>query len=276
MTVSPDYNPWEHLQSTLMRVFKQEVNEEFRDLGDDWAGDIKTPRASLRTACTPHDNDTATMTVLRMLLFYIVLRRAQDLQAPLIGMPYWDAGIDRRHKPQVILHFSQDRSELKNPADIPVTGRISFRLMDETTQTITEAKLKHIAQRIKTNFNSDSESKWHRARNMAVYHNPEKGMSFKIFTDTKAHALDLVKSVCQVAGEGFSSDCFRYSTPDDPSGTYPANPGTQTIMGKSYKKPIRRQICTVRFRYAVAIIHGRPTPIPLFDKTGKYIAPLVN
>jgi hypothetical protein len=148
--------------------------------------------------------------------------------------------------------------------------------MEETTQTLTEGKLKTIAQRIKTSFNSDAESKWYRGRNMAVYYAPEKGMSLKIQTDTKDHATELIKTICQIAGEPFNSEFLRYSTPDDPTGSFPAATGNQTIMGKSYKKPIRRQICTVRFRYAVAIVHGRPTPIPLFDKSGKYIAPLVD
>jgi hypothetical protein len=275
-SAQPQFDPWEHLQDVLRRVFKKEVLEEFKDIQDDDFKDISTARRSLKTACLPDDNDTSAMLTLRMMLFYIVLRRAQDMQAPLIGMPYWDAGVDRKHKPQVILHFSQDRSELKNPGDIPVTGRISFRLMNETTQSISEAKLKVIAQRIKTSFNSDAESKWYRGRNMGVYHAPDQGMGFKIQTDTKAHALDLVKTICLIAGEIFNGEYFRYSTPDDPTASYPANPGNQTIMGKVYKKPIRRQICTVRFRYAVAIIHGRPTPIPLFDKSGKFIAPLVD
>jgi hypothetical protein len=277
MTLPEDFNPWEHLQDTVRRVFAKEVREEFRDLGgDDWERDISVPRGSLRVACTPDDNDTATMTLIRMMLFYMVLRRAQDMQAPLIGMPYWDAGIDRKHKPQVIMHFSQSRDELANPSDTPVTGRLSFRLMDETTATITEAKLKTIAQRIKAAFTANNENIWYRGRNMAVYYAPEQGMGLKVFTDTKAHAIDLIKTVCQIAGEPYSGEYFKYSTPDDPTGAFPANPGNQTIMGVPYKKPIRRRICKVRFRYAVAIVHGRPTPIPLFDKTGKYIAPLVD
>jgi hypothetical protein len=277
MPLPEDYNPWEHLQDVVRRTFRKEVLEEFKDIGgEDWDREITTPRSSLRTACTPDDNDTATMTLIRMMLFYFILRRAQDMQAPLIGMPYWDAGLDRKHKPQVILHFSQDLKEIAKAGDRPVTGRLSFRLMDETSATITEAKLKAIAQRIKTNFNNDAESKWFRGRNMAVYNAPDQGMSFKVFTDTKAHAVELIKTVCQIAGEGYNSENLRYSTPDDPTGSFPANPGNQSILGKSYKKPVRRKVCTVRFRYAVAIVHGRPTPIPLFDKTGKYIAPLVD
>jgi hypothetical protein len=216
------------------------------------------------------------MTLIRMMLFYIVLRRAQDMQAPLIGMPYWDSVVARRHKPQVLMHFSQDKAEVSTPGDRPVTGQISFRLMDETSATLTEAKLKTIAQRIKSAFTTNNENIWYRGRNLASYTDQEKGICLNLVTDTKAHAVELIKTVCQIAGELYSGEYLRYSTPDDPSGSFPANPGNQNIMGASYKRPVRRKICKARFRYAVAIIHGKPAPIPLFDKTGKYIAPLVD
>ena len=277
MTVLPDYNPWEHLQSTLMRVFKQEVNEEFRDLGDDWAGDIKTPRASLRTACTPHDNDTATMTLLRMFLFYVVLRKAADMQAPLIGMPYWEVVASRSHRPQIMLHFSQDKSEVDiDTQKTPVWGQISFRLMHETSTTITEAKLKAIATRIKTQFGRKTGQIWYRGRNMATYTDIENGCKFQILTDTKNHAIELIRAVLDCASVPYNGDNLSYTTCENASGRYPANAGSQSIMGKPYKKPIKRRVCKTRFRYAVAIVHGRPTPIPLFDESGKYIAPLVS
>ena len=257
MTLPEAYSPWEHLQSVVMRVYRKEVIEEFKDIGnDDWDADITTPRGSLRQACTPDDNDTATMILIRMTLFYMVLRRAQDMQAPLIGMPYWDAVSSRKHKPQVMLYFSQDRSELKSGQDRPVTGRISFRLMDESSTTITGAKLKAIATRIKTTFGKATDSKWYRGRNMAVYTDPENGVSLQILTDTKAHAVDVIKSVLFCAGVLFDSDKFSYTTTDNPGGKYPANPGNQSILGVSYKKPVVRRVCVVRFRYATALIHG--------------------
>ena len=257
MTLPEAYSPWEHLQSVVMRVYRKEVIEEFKDIGnDDWDADITTPRGSLRQACTPDDNDTATMILIRMTLFYMVLRRAQDMQAPLIGMPYWDAVSSRKHKPQVMLYFSQDRSELKSGQDRPVTGRISFRLMDESSTTITGAKLKAIATRIKTTFGKATDSKWYRGRNMAVYTDPENGVSLQILTDTKAHAVDVIKSVLFCAGVLFDRDKFSYTTTDNPGGKYPANPGNQSILGVSYKKPVVRRVCVVRFRYATALIHG--------------------
>ena len=277
MALPQDFDPWEHLQDVVRKVFKKEVVDEFRDIGnDDWDADITTGRGSLRTACLPDDNDTATMLVIRMMLFYITLRRAQDMQAPLIGMPYWDMASSRSHKPQVILYFSQDRGELKPGQDRPVTARIGFRLMDESSTTITNAKLKAIATRIKTTFGKATESKWYRGRNMANYTDWENGLQLQLLTDTKANAIDVIKSVLYCAGVLFDSDKLNYTTNDNPGGKYPAVPGNQSILGISYKKPVIRRVCVVRFRYATAIIHGRPTPIPLYDESGKYIAPLVD
>jgi hypothetical protein len=270
-------DPWEHLQDVLRKVFKKEVMEEFRDIDNDDFEDIRTPRSSLRTACLPTDNDTTAMLTLRMLLFYIVLRRAQDMQAPLIGMPYWEQSSARKHRPQVMLHFSQDKAEIDIDAQkSPVWGQISFRLMNETTATITESKLKSIAQRIKSQFGRRSGQIWYRGRNMAAYADIENGCQFKILTDTKSHAIDLIRAVLDCAGVAYNSDNLSYTTCDSASSRYPANAGNQSIMGTMYKRPIKRRICKTRFRYAVAIVHGRPTPIPLYDESGRYIAPLVD
>lgn len=52
--------------------------------------------------------------------------------------------------------------------------------------------------------------------------------------------------------------------------TFPAVPGTQEILGKAYRKPRERPITQVRFVRAECHIHGKPKPVILIDRTGKY------
>ncbi|WLT39556.1 hypothetical protein NON20_08765 [Synechocystis sp. B12] len=168
MTLPEDFNPWEHLQDTVRRVFKKEVIEEFRDLGgEDWDRSIGAPRASLRTACTPDDNDTATMTMIRMMLFYIVLRRAQDMQAPIYGTPVAQFHETRRFKPQVCLYFREDLQDVE-PGFYPLRAEIKFRLMEETETTISKAELTQLANKIKSTLGGENRYKFKKGRRFVL------------------------------------------------------------------------------------------------------------
>ena len=83
-----DFNDFEHLQSVIRKVHNKEVREAFSDLGgDEWLPNINTPRASLRQACTIYDSDSALIMLLKQNLYFLTLRKAQDYQAPIVGMP---------------------------------------------------------------------------------------------------------------------------------------------------------------------------------------------
>lgn len=79
MPVPSNISSWEHLQDLFRLYHNKLVREEFSDLGallDD--DDINIPRSSLKYGCTLKDDDTSTMTLLRLWLFYVVLRKASD------------------------------------------------------------------------------------------------------------------------------------------------------------------------------------------------------
>lgn len=276
MALPQDFDAFEHLQKTFIRVFRDDVQDEFRDLGENWEPDINVSRSSLRVACTPTDNDTGTMILMRAILFYFGLRKAQDLQPPIMGHPLWDMQASRKFLPQIQLYFTQDRGEMVASQERPVTGQITFRLHNQTSESLSKSELTTYANRIKQQFNSNTEGIWYRGRNMAVYRDIENGYDFKILTDTKEHAKDLIERCLAIQNVNYNSNNLVYSVPDNASGRYPANPPQKTILGKSRKQPIQRRICQVRFRYALAWIHGLASPIPLYDKSGKYIAPLVD
>lgn len=277
MPLPENFNDFENLQSTFILVFRDDVRDEFSDLGDDnWEPDINVPRGRLRVACTPKDNDTAEMLNMRSNLFYFGLRKAQDLQAPIMGMPLWDVMASRKFSPQIQLYFSQDRGEMVATQEAPVAGQITFRLINQSSTTLSKTELTTYANRIKTQFNSASEGIWYRGRNMATYTDIENGYALKILTDTKDHAKDLIEKCLAIQTITYNSDLLNYTTADNAAGRYPAAPPNKTILGVSRKQPVRRRICQVRFRYATAWIHGLNNKIALYDKSGRYIAPLAN
>lgn len=268
MALPEDFNPWEHLQSTVVRVFKKEVIDEFRDLGgEDWDRDIKVPRASLRTACTPDDNDTSTMTLIRMMLFYIVLRRAQDMQAPIYGMPVGQAHETRKFKPQICLFFKERADEVELGYR-PLTAEIKFRLMDETEDTITEAKLKTLANKIKTEFGVSGGVKWKKGKVVCAYTDPEKGYKLHIFAYSESEGREIIDKVLSIQGHSPSWEHLTINENAMPASAYPTVPPTKRIAGKQVRLPRRRPVGTVRFVRATCAIWGLTRPVPLVDLHG--------
>jgi hypothetical protein len=276
MPLPEGYQPFEHLQSVVRNVHNRLVREEFADLGgDDWDADITTPRGSLRQACTLQDNDTADMIQMRYNLFYLDLRKAKDYQVPVYGTPLPDLQASRKFKPQITLFFREDIEDVDEDRD-PVWGEISFRLMDEIATTITEAELRTLGQKIKTEFGAVNGYIWKKGRGMYSYTDKDRGYQFQILARTKQDAKDLVNKVLDVQSHTPDWKRFNAVMNEEEGEKYPYNPGTQSILGKTRKKPLQRPLTDVRFQYALAHIHGLPRAVCIYDRSYTFMDALVD
>lgn len=276
MPLPEDFNPFEHLQDTVRRVFRKEVIEEFKDLGgEDWDRDINVPRASLRTACTPDDNDTATMLLIRMMLFYMVLRRAQDMQAPIYGMPVAQYDEAYRYRPHVTLYFREDIQDV-DPDFQPLRVQISFRITDKTESTITKAELTSLANKIKTEFGSANAYRWHKGRTCCTYYEPEKGYIFKVFAFSKSEGKEVISKVLDLQNHIPDWSKLTINENDQESLAYPIVPPQKNIVGEQVRMPRKRPVGYVRFQRATCQLYGRTKPITLVDRTGRRYDALVT
>lgn len=183
--------------------------------------------------------------------------------------------------PQVTLVFKQTMAEANatatsqtDPDDLknPVDGEISFRLMDETHTTMTEAKALVIAQKIKTVFATPI-CVWTKGINIYTYLDDRKGYRFRMLCDTEAMARKLIELTLDIRTETPNWDLLRESIPKK---TYPVKPPKEQIYGTPRRPPRRRPIEAVRFKYAEMHVWGIPTAITLVDLTGRRLAPLVT
>jgi hypothetical protein len=276
MALPEDFNPWEHLQDTVRRVFRKEVIEEFKDLGgDDWDRSIGAPRASLRTACTPDDNDTATMTMIRMMLFYIVLRRAQDMQAPIYGMP--TALFDElfTYRPQVTLYFREDIQDV-DPDFQPLRVQLSFRLVNETSTTISKAELTTLANKIKSEFGGKTAYRWHKGKVCCIYKEKEKGYYLKVFAFSINEGKEVISKVLDLQNHTPDWSNMAVSENEQTMSAFPTIPPTKTILGKPTRMPRKRPVGYVRFERASCQIYGQTKPVTLYDRTGRRFDALVT
>jgi hypothetical protein len=270
MALPDGFSSWEHLQDVLRKYHNKLVREEFSDITDDDA--IAIPRGALKRACLLDDDDTVDMTLLRLHLFFFHARKAADLQAPIYGIPV--DSYDERvvYKPQVNLFFRQDEDATPQRRN-PTYAEISYRLINETPSTITEADLVRIGNRIKAEFGASNGYRWSKGKILVTYKNLADGLNLQIYALNESEGIGVIRKVCDCAQQSYNDN---YVVVHEPKAPYSNNPGNQIILGKSRKIPVRRPTATVRFLKANISIHGLPHPISLVGRLYTQPTPMIS
>ena len=260
-------NSWSHFISVITQIQNRIIREDFKDVGDEnWQPNITTDRGSLRVACTIRATDSAPIVLLRLILYYVVLRKAQDLQIPVYGMPSHGIQAQRRFKPYVHLYFSQDSLDVQKGQD-PITGSIGWRLMDETSETITRNRVEQIANRIKAEFGAGKGFVWRKGKRMVSYTDWDKGLQLQILARDDNEGERVIRKVLDTAGATFDTKRMNFKKNKVEDERYPNEPERENILGETVELPRERPVVDVRFRYATITLHGKKKPIHLYDKT---------
>lgn len=271
MPLPDNFSPTEHLQDTVKRWYNRELLTHFADLGPE--DDLTIPRNSLRVACRHEDRDSLPMTLLRVLLFEITARHSSSLHPAMFGIPIDSFESQIIYKPQIKLFFVESADDVVD--GFPrVEGEVTFRLINETTNTITMARAQQLAQRVRSVF-ATPPYVWKKGTDKVVYLDKEKGYDLRVLCRTEADGRALIENVLDIQNDVPDWDCLNLVTPNNAAARYPYNPGNKTVLGKTVKKRRQRPRVDVRFRYATLSVHGLPNPINLVDLTGVRQNPLV-
>jgi hypothetical protein len=255
MPLPDGFLEWEYLQDTVRLWHNKAVAQWFKNQPVD---DISTPKRGLRHACTMKDDDTATMTMMRMWLFEITAGHAQSLQAPIYGIPVADFQRDVSFKPQVKLCFRERYTNLTDRT-APGRGEITFRLMNESAQTYSRAKAEALAKDIKREF-ANPIFVWEKGIYYYYYRDQEKGYDLRLLVKSKSEGERIARNVLQIQGHPFESVNVDFMDTDK---LFPSNPGTHLVYGQQVKKSVKRPVLDVRFRYAQLLLNGRQKVINL-------------
>jgi hypothetical protein len=276
MPLPDDFSPWEHLQTVVMQTYNRKVREEFSDLGaEDWDPDIATSRGSLRVACTVLDDDSAVMVQIRMQLFYFILRKAGDLQTPIYGIPVPSFQEARKFRPQIQLYFQEDEQDIEE-GYAPVTGEISFRLMNQTPETLSEGEIHTYANKVKAAFGTAHGFIWKKGRTLCAYTDRNRGYQLQLLCYNESEGRRVIEQVLDIQSHTPDWKYLNVSTNAEPLSRFPIIPPTEVIVGKSRRTPRQRPIADVRFRYAALHVHGAPNPWILIDLSGYHRHPVVD
>lgn len=264
MPLPEGHSPWEHLQSVLMFTYNRLVRREFRDVGDEnWDPDISTSRSSLRVACTIDENDSAIMVLIRMFFFYVVLRQASDLHPPLYTTPTDLYQSIFKFHPQVSLYFREDLEDVEEGYK-PIDAVISFRLMNETSQSLSPANAQTLATKIYSIFGGRTPYRWRKGRVKLMYKDVDRGYDLKVHAYSEAEGREVITKVLNLQNHSIDLDFLNVSERATPPAIVPP---TQYVYGESRRMPRTRPVGWVRFRYAELHIHGVDKAITLVDTT---------
>lgn len=267
MALPDNFSPFEHLQNVFRMVYNRQVRQEFNDVGgDDWEPEINTARGSLRTACTMTDNDNLGMMFMRVWLFYVILRKASDFHPGIYGIPIPSYQEARRFQPQIQLYFQEDHTDVE-PGYAPITAEISFRLMNETNETITEPEAKILANKIDTLFASGSGYTWKKGKVQCTYTDREKGYALRLLCWNKAEGKKVIEQVLDIQNDTPDWKKMNVSENEEAINAFPTVPPNDVIFGKRRRKPRKRPSATVRFQYALLHVRGMPHPVVLVDRS---------
>lgn len=273
MPLPNNFSPAEHLQDTIRRTYNPEVREWFADLTTD-DPNINTPRGSLRTACTHRENDTMDMTLSRMLLFDMVVKQ-RFMQAQSSSDRDLNYRVLRRTRPKLTLYFLEDVQDVE-PEYRLVSGEISFRLMNQTSQTLSKTEATALGRKIKSLFGASKGFVWKKGKLLCSYSDWDKGYQLQLLVRNEAEGRRLVEQVLDIQGHTPEWEFFNIVNNAEPAQAFPTVPPKETILGKSYRLPRRRPIADVRFQFAQLKLAGLPQPVFLYDRSGRYDNALVT
>lgn len=270
MALPEPFSDIEHLQLVIRRYLNKQIREDFRDLfgdSDVWEPEIGTTRGSMLRALLHEDSDPIHVTTSRMMLYYFTYGKAAAMQPAIVGVAKdsFDLQYDVAYRPMVSLFFKQDTDAVPDGFH-PVEAEISFRLMNETNESLTLANLETLAKQIKTELAANDGYTFDKGKYLCKYYDKENGYDLQLYTISEAEGEQLARKIVGIRNHTFNENLFKFTAPRKNSDN---TPGNIRILGKTYKKQRWRPTARVRFLHANLLLHNLAEPRCLVDRTGK-------
>lgn len=265
MALPNNFSEFEHLQNLVLKEHNKAVRSWFKNQPDD---DISTPKAGLKHACIIKDSDSASMVQMRQWLFEVTVGRTQAIQTPIYGVPVQELQSVVKYKPQVKLYFKEPYDEeVHKDGTHQLSGEITFRLMNETSETMNYTKASVLARDIKRELTKPEVFTWEKGWFKCTYQDETNGYDFRLLVKSQAEGERVIKKIISIQSHAYNSDYFQFI---EHKRTYPAVPGTHRVYGRTVRKFRERPRVSVKFRYAQLLIHGQMNPVNLVAVGGRF------
>lgn len=184
-------------------------------------------------------------------------------------------------KPEIQLVFREDSDFKKGANQSGYHGQnrrkgfMSFRIINEDSNSISKAELTRIGTKIKEVYAANNGYVWEKGKELHCYADWTKGYHLKLLCRSQTEAKKLITDLLSIQNHTPDWKNLFKNENADPTERYPETPSTKIIAGDTVTPPRLRPLCEVRFQYAVAHIKGRDRPITLYDRRSKRVGALV-
>ena len=260
---TPRTNDVELLQQFCGKYINKVVKKHFKDIqGEaDTALNKDSPRPLIKRICLHKDTDPLTLTVARMLIWWVEARGLFDEY--IFGMPGEEFEVKHTYYPQLKLHFSEDKLLAARANRRPARSEVSIRWRAENYST---GAMTSLANKIASQFTKPLYS-YEKGRKCFTYWDNRKGYRFQILASTEISAKKIIADMIQLQdSEAPNWDEHLRET------TTKINYNLQetvSVLGEIVKKPKKRPEATVKFAWAEFFIPGTTKPLVLVDATGR-------
>jgi hypothetical protein len=187
---------------------------------------------------------------------------------------------NRRFKPHVVLWFQESKEDFnsRSKADKKASrgkGKISFRLMDKTSETLTMDYVTELANKIKSKFGNPP-YEWNKGKLLFSYADYDKGYQLQLLVNSESEALRVIESVLDLKADSVDREKIQQARNLAPEKAFDDTPKKKTILGKPEEQRARRKPCKVKFLYAQMFIEDKQEPVTLYDRSKRYRNPIVR
>lgn len=261
-------NDVEIVQSFIRKYINKAIKEHFKDVSgdDEFSLSKAAPRSAIKLVCLHKDTDPITLTAIRLLIWWVEARGLLD--EFIYGIPSTDFEISNTYYPQVKLHFREDKIEAFNSERRPARGEVSFRWREED---YSRANILALTNKIIADF-ATPPFYYQRGRELWSYADKQKGYYFQMTVQSEAEAKKVIRQAIGIQ-DSEEPDWEKYLRRHEDKKNYTIQE-TVRVMGELVKKPKKRPVAKVEFRYAELFIPGTTKPIVLVDRSGSKIGAL--
>lgn len=154
------------------------------------------------------------------------------------------------NRPHIRLFFRQ-------PADQVARGKqgakmeVTINIMNKTDISISKSDLVLWATRITEQFNPGGNAYiYQKGKKYYPYHDWGNGYHLQLLSTTETEARQLLLKILAIKQDVLNEKYWKESRAVNEAVAYPNTEETVNIMGETYKKPLRRPVVKVEFRWA--------------------------
>ncbi|PAX58361.1 hypothetical protein [Brunnivagina elsteri] len=185
-----------------------------------------------------------------------------------------EKALNRTYKPHIILYFRESKEDFLARRKLDKKawrgeGRISFRLMDKSTETITLDYVTQLANKIKAKFGNPP-LQWNKGKLLYSYSDWEKGYQLKLLVNSESEALRMIEQILDLQSHSVDREKIQQSRNLLPEKAYDETPKKKTVLGKPIEPPVKRKEVKIKFIYSQLFLDGNLHPVTLYDRSKRF------